>query len=263
MSELAISTTQRDAAAVDAARSHHAELYGGLAARVAALIARARSGEPFDVVRDDLVGWCRGELLPHAYAEEGALYPAGLGVAGARMLVEAMIVEHQLLSDLIHRVESAVEPFGAASAAFALQTMFEAHVTKEDEQLIPALAASPAVSLADLLDRMHAATGHEDPAGGHRGCACGESDAVGSPELDARAVPHAIRHATVFGALDGVPPGEGLVLIAPHDPLPLLAQLERRSPGVFAVEYLQQGPEEWRLHLVRRTTPAGARVDES
>ncbi|WP_407668055.1 DUF2249 domain-containing protein [Nocardioides jensenii] len=82
-------------------------------------------------------------------------------------------------------------------------------------------------------------------------CTCGEEDGHGYPELDARTIPHAIRHATVFGALDAVRPGKGLVLVAPHDPLPLLAQLERRSPGAFSIDYLTRGPEAWRLELVR------------
>ncbi|MEO5651889.1 MAG: DUF2249 domain-containing protein [Marmoricola sp.] len=84
-----------------------------------------------------------------------------------------------------------------------------------------------------------------------QGCGCHEQEATGLPELDARAIPHAIRHATIFGALDGVAPGRGLVLVAPHDPLPLLAQLEQRAPGDFAIEYLERGPESWRLSMVR------------
>jgi len=42
-----------------------------------------------------------------------------------------------------------------------------------------------------------------------------------------------------------------MVLIAPHDPLPLLKQIEQRSPGVFEVDYLEQGPEAWRLSFAR------------
>ena len=72
------------------------------------------------------------------------------------------------------------------------------------------------------------------------------------PELDARTVPHKIRHATIFRALDDVLSGAGLVLIAPHDPLPLLAQVEQRMPGAFEVSYLERGPEAWRLRFVRR-----------
>lgn len=134
-------------------------------------------------------------------------------------------------------------------------------MTKENEQLLPLLAAARDVSLADLLDGMHAelvGTGdHADHAGGeserdHHDCSCGEVD-DDEPELDTRQVPHAIRHATVFGALDALRPGAALVLVVSHDPLPLLAQLEQRNPGVFDVDYLQRGPDVWRLRLTRNT----------
>lgn len=81
-------------------------------------------------------------------------------------------------------------------------------------------------------------------------CSCGHDDAV--PALDVRAVPHAIRHATVFGALSAITPGAAMELIAPHNPLPLLAQVEQREPGAFEVAYLEEGPEAWRLRLTRR-----------
>ncbi|MBD8061848.1 DUF2249 domain-containing protein [Oceanitalea stevensii] len=83
------------------------------------------------------------------------------------------------------------------------------------------------------------------------GCACGgHDDAV--PALDVRQVPHAIRHATVFGALTAIAPGFSLDLVAPHDPLPLLAQIEERQPGAFAVTYLVEGPEDWTVRLTRQ-----------
>ncbi|GAA1750111.1 DUF2249 domain-containing protein [Nostocoides vanveenii] len=81
-------------------------------------------------------------------------------------------------------------------------------------------------------------------------CACGEHD-EDLPELDARAIPHAIRHAAIFGALDGLAPGKGLVLIAPHDPLPLLAQISKRDGDAIDVTYLQRGPDAWRLRMHR------------
>ena len=59
-------------------------------------------------------------------------------------------------------------------------------------------------------------------------CACGEHDGEGFPELDVRLIPHAIRHATIFGALDSLAVGAGLVIIANHNPLPLLAQVQQR-----------------------------------
>ncbi len=78
-------------------------------------------------------------------------------------------------------------------------------------------------------------------------CGCGGHDDASLPVLDARVIPHAIRHATIFGALDSVGPGSGLVLLAPHDPVPLLAQVEQRWPGRFTLEYLERGPVDWRL----------------
>lgn len=83
------------------------------------------------------------------------------------------------------------------------------------------------------------------------GCTCGEAEAD-IPELDVREIPHALRHTTVFGALDALPAGRSLVLVAPHDPVPLLAQIDRRGPGRFAVRYLQRGPAAWRLLLSHR-----------
>jgi len=83
-------------------------------------------------------------------------------------------------------------------------------------------------------------------------CTCGHQDPAGVfPELDVRAIPPAIRHAAIFGALDSMEAGGGVVLVAPHNPLPLLAQLERRSPGLFSIDYLERGPEVWRISVVR------------
>lgn len=94
-----------------------------------------------------------------------------------------------------------------------------------------------------------------DPAG--HSCGCHTDDATRLPELDARVIPHALRHAMILGALDSLTPGFGLVLVAPHDPLPLLAQLEQRAPGVFTVDYLERGPDAWRLSIVRSNLVRG------
>lgn len=243
MNDVVVARSSADAAAVEAVRNHHAELAGGLTARVSALV----KGQD-QQTRLDLIQWCDAELLPHAKAEEAALYPAGLALPQARMLVEAMIAEHKVLADLVSELRHADDAAHATRAATSLRVIFDAHVAKENDQLLPALAEAPGVSLADLLEQMHGSFEH---APQEHACGCSEHDAAGDPELDARTVPHAIRHATVFGALDAVRPGAGMVLIAPHDPLPLLAQLERRSPGTFAVSYLERGPEAWRLRFER------------
>jgi len=262
MNDVIIATTPADAAAIETVRTHHAELAGGLAARVSALQRAARSGDNASPARTELVDWARAELLPHAAAEEAALYPAGRALAPAQMLVDAMLAEHRVLVDLVGQLSSgdAVQAVGAATA---LQVLFETHMQKENEQLLPALAEASGVSLGGLLAQMHAAlheqqvihgtadhTASAHPAG--HSCSCGEQDPEGAPELDTRVIPHAIRHATIFGALDAVRPGAAIVIAASHDPLPLLAQLEQRDPGAFEVSYLDRGPELWRLLFARR-----------
>lgn len=85
---------------------------------------------------------------------------------------------------------------------------------------------------------------------GHAGCTCGETDGP-APLLDVRTIPHSIRHAAIFGALDSLASGSALVLVAPHDPQPLLAQARARYPEGLVVDYLQRGPEAWHLRLQR------------
>ncbi|RAU90559.1 DUF2249 domain-containing protein, partial [Mycolicibacter senuensis] len=53
------------------------------------------------------------------------------------------------------------------------------------------------------------------------------------------------------GAFDAVPAGGSMLLVAPHDPIPLLHQLAERSGGRLAVGYEERGPEAWRLRLTR------------
>lgn len=83
------------------------------------------------------------------------------------------------------------------------------------------------------------------------GCTCGEADGE-LPELDVQTIPHAIRHAAIFGAIDGLRPGAGMIVSATHDPVPLLTQLEARSGDAVTARYLDRGPERWRI-LIRRT----------
>ena len=81
-------------------------------------------------------------------------------------------------------------------------------------------------------------------------CNCNHDDAE-TIVLDGRTIPHAVRHAAIFGALESIQLGFSLDLIAPHDPLPLLAQLEKARPGAFTVSYVERGPEAWRIRFTR------------
>lgn len=87
-------------------------------------------------------------------------------------------------------------------------------------------------------------------AGSHS-CRCGEESSTSFPELDATLIPHKIRHPAIFGALESLKSGEGMVLVAPHNPIPLLAQIEKKHPGNFSVNFLDEGPEKWHIELIR------------
>ena len=286
MDTVVIASTEQDAAAVRAVMSHHAEMAGTLTA-LARRIASAPDAGTALAARHELVLWAERDLVPHALAEEKAMYPPAHQDIQARLLIDAMLAEHQLILGLVQRLKAAGSQVEAAAEARALAVTFESHLAKENDQVLPLLAAAPEVSLADALAGMHELLGghdehehghdkhghhdhghdHAHAPGAHRddpeagaavreggcggACSCGEADGAELPELDARTVPHAIRHATIFGALDAVPAGGGLVLVAPHDPVPLLGQLEGRAPGAFAVDYLQRGPDAWRLRFTR------------
>ena len=290
MNDVVVASTASDSAAVEAVKQHHAQMSATLAGLVDRVLDATDDAAALRA-RDALVRWAEGDLVPHARAEESAMYPLAHADGRATLLVEAMLAEHVLIVGLVRRLAAATDGVHAAAEARALAVTFDSHLGKENDQILPLLAGKPDVSLAAALEGMHELLGghegHEhshdhdpdpDPDHGHDehgdaghpreaaptsaaatapgsgcggACACGGSDGPDYPELDARTVPHAIRHATIFGALDAVEPGGGLVLVAPHDPLPLLRQLEGRAPGAFTVEYLERGPEAWRLQLVR------------
>lgn len=88
------------------------------------------------------------------------------------------------------------------------------------------------------------------PVLGQHTCNCGH-EAESLPELDARSIPHALRHAAILGAVGSLAPGQAMALVAPHDPKPLLAQIAQVFNGTIEVSYLTTGPEAWKLKLAR------------
>ncbi len=93
------------------------------------------------------------------------------------------------------------------------------------------------------------------------GCGCGGGEGTASapaaatlsidPRLDIRALPQEGRRAMVLAAVDAVPAGQALVLVAPHAPEPMLDLVRQRHGGQFAVEWLQSGPDVWQVRLER------------
>lgn len=253
--------------------AHHALLSTGLVQRVEVLLDLVENDHlrSAEAARHELRSYLRREILPHARAEEGVLYPPAAATVAGRLLVESMIDEHRALGALERELAGAGSPVRAAAAARALAALFGVHVYKENNLVLPLLVSTPGVALADLLAGMHDllgdAAGEGAPAersggcgGGH--CACdGDGPATSAPaaapvlsvdaRLDVRDVPHDQRHALVLSAVEALPPGEALVLVAPHAPRPVLAEVDKRFGDLVAQRWLQSGPEVWQVRLER------------
>src|SRR5699024_6697120 len=70
------------------------------------------------------------------------------------------------------------------------------------------------------------------------------------PTLQASLIPHAIRHGAIHGALSTRQVGESLILVAPHNPVPLLREVEAREEK-FELEYLKEEPREHHIKFTR------------
>jgi len=227
------SSTPPNADVIAAIAHHHTALADQLSALTTAVIDGARSGS-FDKPRADLVAWFATELLPHARAEETALYSAGSLLESTRLLVDAMVAEHRALEVLVTDLGNVHDAFAVAVAAGSAKALFAVHLAKENELLLPALD-SAGVDLGAALAGMHEILG-----------GTGEPD-----ELDVRTLPHGGRHEIIFARLDRLQPGGRFVILNDHDPKPLRYQTEALWPELFTWTYLETGPRRWRVEITR------------
>jgi len=67
--------------------------------------------------------------------------------------------------------------------------------------------------------------------------------------VDVRSLPPAARHAKIFELVNELEPGDSFVLVNDHDPKPLYYQLAAEYPGLFSWDYLEEGPQAWRVAI--------------
>jgi uncharacterized protein (DUF2249 family) len=265
---------------IAAIRGHHEAMAAELAELTAGVLAAARTGDCTQAQRR-LHDWYRTELLPHAVAEERALYSEGAEIDATRLLICAMLAEHRQLVSLIAELALAHEPLQVATAAAATQAVFTVHLSKENDLLLPALDQA-GIDLAASLAGMHEVLGGGSSAAqDDHGCGCGcshdapeqgeggrssgvpvqllrEPPAPQPPapaaqpgELDVRTLPHGQRHEIIFARLDALAPGEALVIVNDHDPKPLRYQTSALWPDTFEWTYREAGPQVWRVAITR------------
>ncbi|UXY25326.1 DUF2249 domain-containing protein [Streptomyces sp. HUAS TT20] len=68
-------------------------------------------------------------------------------------------------------------------------------------------------------------------------------------ELDVRQEIPARRHELIFATYGALDAGEHFILVNDHDPKPLYYQLAAEHADQFTWEYLEQGPEVWKVRI--------------
>lgn len=73
-----------------------------------------------------------------------------------------------------------------------------------------------------------------------------------SDTLNATLLEPRIKHATIFARYGELNPGEYFILQNDHDPRPLRYQLSQQEGDTFTWEYLEQGPEWWKIRITKK-----------
>jgi regulator of cell morphogenesis and NO signaling len=72
----------------------------------------------------------------------------------------------------------------------------------------------------------------------------------------------ALKHPTIFRKFDSLEQGQSFVIINDHDPKPLYYQLLAERGAIFTWEYLEHGPEVWKVHIRKNDFERGETVGE-
>ena len=66
-----------------------------------------------------------------------------------------------------------------------------------------------------------------------------------------------LKHPTIFARFDELAPGESLILYNDHDPCTLYYQLISQRGDIFTWDYLEQGPEMYRIKITKNLSGEG------
>jgi len=75
--------------------------------------------------------------------------------------------------------------------------------------------------------------------------------------MDVRPIPCSIKHGLILKNWFNLAVGDYFILLNDHDPIPLRYQFEAEFPGAFTWEYVERGPEDFRVK-VTKTAAVGA-----
>jgi uncharacterized protein (DUF2249 family) len=69
--------------------------------------------------------------------------------------------------------------------------------------------------------------------------------------IDVRQIVPRERHPLIFNTFHNLKPGQDFTLVNDHDPKPLYYQFQAEYGGSFGWDYLEQGPDVWRVRISR------------
>jgi uncharacterized protein (DUF2249 family) len=81
--------------------------------------------------------------------------------------------------------------------------------------------------------------------------------------FDVRPIPCRVKHAQIFQRWIDLPVGNHFVLLNDHDPIPLRYQFDAEFGGAFTWEYLERGPDDFRVKITKTATVAVPSVRSS
>lgn len=156
-----------DQQAIAAVEHHHAQMLTRLNHLTLALIDAVDSGKK-PAEHDAhalLVEWCEIELIPHALAEESAIYERARSRPEAKLLVEGLLAEHRVITNTLEELRGA-QGIRAAALATAIERLFAQHLNKENTLLLPFIVSQPDLSLVESVEGLHEIIGEAHPHGG-------------------------------------------------------------------------------------------------
>lgn len=69
--------------------------------------------------------------------------------------------------------------------------------------------------------------------------------------IDVREYPSREKHPAIFQMFESLHPGERMELTNDHNPKPLMYQFKMEREGTYTWDYLEEGPEVWRVAIGR------------
>lgn len=107
---------------------------------------------------------------------------------------------------------------------------------------IVTLVGEPSWSPDEMTGRAQAWLGNPQPQ---------PEETIMDPILDIRSIAPRDRHPLIFQTFADLPAGNGFVLVNDHDPKPLYYQFQAEYGPIFGWEYLERGPETWKVRISR------------